>query len=115
MKYFFSVILIFIINSAIAVTWTYQVNVNDSKGGSHPLDSGRTIFAAGPHRCEVTPVSVANNTEYRTLNCGLDTYTVSTSGHCTRKGSKFSSVQYAMLDMSGTKNYVNVVVGCKFD
>lgn len=97
-----------------AVEWTYQVNVNNTAGTVKKIDAGKNSFDAGPHYCEVTPVIVNNNTEYRSLVCAVGTGTVSTGGLCTRKGAKVASVQYAILNLTGPKNLVNVVVSCKF-
>lgn len=99
---------------AFAVTWSYQVNVNNNPGTVKAIDAGKNSFDAGPYYCEVTPVSVNNNTEYRSVVCAVGTGTVSTGGLCTRNGSKVPSVQYAILNLNGPKNLVNVVVSCKF-
>lgn len=114
MKALFGLILFAMVNTAFAVTWSYQVNMNGSQGSVKYLDSSRSSFEAGPHYCEVTPVTVSNLTEFRTLNCSVGSATVSTGGLCTQKGSKNASVQYAILTMNGPKNSVNVVVSCKF-
>ena len=103
------------LTTAHAVTWTYQVNVNNEKGPVTKMDKGQNTFKAGPHKCEVSPTDVKNSTEYRSLSCGVDTVAVSTGGLCTQKCAKFSSVQYAILNFTGVKNLVNVVVACKFD
>lgn len=99
----------------LANTWSYQVNINSSKGSVKKMDSSKTSFEAGPYYCEVTPVDVKKGTEYRTLICSVGTGTVSTGGLCTRKGAKFPNVQYAILNLNGPKNVVNVVVSCEFD
>jgi hypothetical protein len=99
---------------AFAVTWSYQVNVNNEPGVVKKIDASRNGFEAGPYNCEVTPVAISNNTEYRSLVCSVGTGTVSTGGLCTRKGVKVASVQYAILNLTGPKNIVNVVVSCKF-
>ena len=106
---------LFLLNSAFAVSWSYQVNINGQSGDHKNIDSSKNSFEAGPHICEVTPVFVNNNTEYRSLLCSVGTGTVSTGGLCTIKGSKFASVQYAILNLNGPKDVVNVVVSCKFD
>jgi hypothetical protein len=100
---------------AFAVTWSYQVNVNNAPGAAKKIESDKSSFDAGPYYCEVTPVIVNNNTEYRSLVCSVGTGTVSTGGLCTRKGTKVASVQYAILNLNGPKNLVNIVVSCKFD
>lgn len=100
---------------AMANTWTYQVNINGTSGTSKVLDAGKNAFEAGPYDCEVTPVSQGNGTEFRSLICAVGSATVSTGGLCTKKGSKFPSVQYAILNLNGTKNLVTIVVACKFD
>ena len=104
-----------VFTSAHAVSWTYQVSMNNEKGAVTRMEKGPTSFKAGPHKCEVSATDVKNNTEYRSLSCGVDTVAVSTGGLCTQKGAKFSSVQYAILNFTGVKNLVNVVVACKFD
>lgn len=114
MKALFGLILFTLMNSAFAVTWSYQVNMNGNPGSVKYLDSSRTSFEAGPHYCEVTPVVTSNLTEFRTLTCSVGSATVSTGGLCTQKGAKSASVQYAILTMNGPKNNVNVVVSCKF-
>jgi hypothetical protein len=115
MKTILAVALFTYITETPAVTWTYQVNVNNEKGSVKVLDNGINTFKAGPHHCEVSQTDVKNSTEYRSLICGVETISVSTGGLCTQKGSKFSTVQYAILNMTGIKNLVNVVVACKFD
>lgn len=115
MKFILSLALLIFMTPGFANTWSYQVNVNSNKGSVKRIDSSKTTFEAGPYYCEVTPVDVKNKTEYRTLICSVGTGTVSTGGLCTRKGSKFPSVQYAILNLNGPKNVVNVVVSCKFD
>lgn len=101
--------------SGMANTWSYQVNINGANGSSKKLDTGKNSFEAGPYFCEVTPVAENNKTQYRTLICSVGTGTVSTGGLCTIKGAKFPSVQYAILNLNGPKNIVNVVVACDFD
>lgn len=115
MKVLLSICLLFLMAPAFAVSWSYQVNVNGSSGTTKRIDSSKSSFEAGPYYCEVTPVVVNNNTEYRSLVCSVGTGTVSTGGLCTRKGTKVASVQYAILNLNGPKNVVNVVVSCKFD
>ena len=115
MKMLFALTLFSVLTSAQAVSWTYQVNVNNEKGPATKMDNGLTTFKAGPHKCEVSPTDVKNKTEYRSLSCGVETVAISTGGLCTQKGAKFSSVQYAILNFTGIKNLVNVVVACKFD
>jgi hypothetical protein len=115
MKSFLALVLFLIMSPAFAVTWTYQVNINNSNGSAKRIDSSKTSFDAGPYYCEVTPVVVTNNTEYRSLVCSVGTGTVSTGGLCTRKGTKVASVQYAILNLNGPKTLVNIVVSCKFD
>ena len=114
MKSIIAFVLMLMMAPAFAVTWSYQVNVNNDKGSVKKIDSGKSTFDAGPYYCEVTPVVVSNNTEYRSLVCSVGTGTVSTGGLCTRKGTKVASVQYAILNLNGPKNLVNVVVSCKF-
>lgn len=114
MKSLIATSLLFFAFNASAVTWTYQVNVNNAPGVAKGIDGGKSSFDAGPYYCEVTPVVVSNNTEYRSLVCSVGTGTVSTGGLCTRKGSKVPSVQYAILNLNGPKTLVNVVVSCKF-
>jgi hypothetical protein len=115
MKNLFAITLSLCITSAAhAVSWSYQVNSPNQQGVVHQIDSGRNTFEAGPHNCEVSPISVKNNTEFRTLMCGLDTYSISTGGLCTQKGSKISTVQYAILNVMGPKHSMNVVLSCKF-
>lgn len=115
MKLILSLVLMLFTTASFANTWSYQVNINSDKGSAKKIESSKTTFEAGPYYCEVTPVEVKNNTEYRSLTCSVGTGTVSTGGLCTRKGSKFPSVQYAILNLNGPKNVVNVVVSCKFD
>jgi hypothetical protein len=115
MKSFSFLTFLFLASSAFANTWTYQVNVNGSGSSPKKIDSAKSSFEAGPYYCEVTPVSVQNDTEYRTLVCSVGSGTVSTGGLCTKKSAKFASVQYAILNLAGPKNVVNVVVACKFD
>lgn len=115
MKFLLSICLLLIMAPAFAVSWSYQVNINGSPGSMKNIDSSKSTFDAGPYYCEVTPVVVNNNTEYRSLVCSVGTGTVSTGGLCTRRGTKVASVQYAILNLNGPKNVVNVVVSCKFD
>ncbi len=115
MKFIFFLSLMLFMTSGFANTWSYQVNINSDKGSAKKVESSKTTFEAGPYYCEVTPVNVKNNTEYRSLICSVGTGTVSTGGLCTRKGTKFPSVQYAILNLNGPKNVVNIVVSCKFD
>jgi hypothetical protein len=115
MKFILSIFLFLLVAPAFAVTWSYQVNVNGLLSTTKKIDSSKSSFEAGPHYCQVTPVIVNNNTEYRSLVCSVGTGTVSTGGLCTRKGSNVASVQYAILNLNGPKNVVNVVVSCKFD
>lgn len=115
MKSFFLLTLLILVTPAFANTWSYQVNINGSSGKFKTIDSSKSTFEAGPYYCEVTPVNVDNNTEFRSLNCSVGTGTVSTGGLCTKKGTKFPNVQYAILNLSGPKNHVNIVVACKFD
>lgn len=115
MKFILTLCLLFVFSPAFANTWSYQVNINGNAGKMKTVDSEKSTFEAGPYYCEVTPVNVTNNTEFRSLNCSVGTGTVSTGGLCTRKGSKFPNVQYAILNLSGPKNHVNIVVSCKFD
>lgn len=114
MKSILSLLFVLFATPALASSWSYQVNINSNKGSVKKMDSSKTTFDAGPYYCEVTPVTVKNNTEYRTLVCSVGTGTVSTGGLCTRKGHKFPSVQYAILNLNGPKNVVNVVVSCNF-
>lgn len=97
-----------------AVTWTYQVNINNEQGSTTVINSSKGTFDAGPHYCEITPVVIQNKTEFRTLVCSVGTGTVSTGALCTQKGAKVASVQYAILNLTGPKNLVNVVVACRF-
>jgi hypothetical protein len=115
MKSILALSLMFSVTSVMANTWTYQVNVNGNAGKTKQIDGSKSTFDAGPYYCEVTPVSVANNTEYRSVICSVGSGTVSTGSLCTKKGAKFPSVQYAILNLSGPKNHVNIVVACKFD
>jgi hypothetical protein len=115
MKTLFSLCLVLISSSVLANTWSYQVNINGKQGQVNKIGSSKTSFDAGPYYCEVTPVSDKNQTEYRSLVCAVGTGTVSTGGLCTKKGSKFPSVQYAILNLNGPKTAVNVVVSCAFD
>lgn len=114
MKVLLALLMTFAASQAFAVNWSYQVNVNGKAGSVKKIDGGKTTFDAGPYYCEVTPVKVNNNTEYRTLTCSVGAGTVSTGGLCTQKGSKFASVQYAILNLNGPKTLVNVVVSCQF-
>lgn len=115
MKSFITLAFIFFALPLMANTWSYQVNINSDRGSVKKMDGSKTKFDAGPYYCEVTPIEVKNGTEYRSLICSVGTGTVSTGGLCTQKGSKFPSVQYAILNLNGPKNVVNVVVSCKFD
>lgn len=115
MKSFLALVLLLAALPSFAVTWTYQVNVNNAPGTAKTIDASKATFDAGPYYCEVTPVTVNNNTEFRTLVCSVGSGTVSTGGLCTRKGQKVASVQYAILNINGPKTLVNVVVACKFD
>lgn len=115
MKSLFAVLLSLAMSPAFAVVWTYQVNINNNPGAIKNMDDGRSTFEAGNHYCEVTPIVVNNNTEYRTLTCAVGTSTVSTGGLCTRRNSKTASVQYAILNLNSPKVSVNVVVACKFE
>ena len=115
MKYLLSICLLLTMAPAFAVSWSYQVNINGSAGSIKTIDSSKSTFDAGPYYCEVTPVIVNNNTEYRSLVCSVGTGTVSTGGLCTRRGTKVASVQYSILKLNGPKILVNVVVSCKFD
>lgn len=115
MKFILGILFAFSMNSAFAVNWSYQVNINNKPGSFKKLDNGKTSFDAGPFYCEVTPVIVNNKTEYRSLTCAIGSGSVSTGALCTQKASKFASVQYAILNLNGPKNLVNVVVACKFD
>lgn len=114
MKLLLTLLLALTTSGAFAVSWSYQVNVNGKAGASKAIDGGKATFDAGPYYCEVTPVKVNNNTEYRTLTCSVGSGTVSTGGLCTQKGSKFASVQYAILNLNGPKTLVNVVLSCQF-
>ena len=114
MKFLSGLILFFSLTPAFAVTWTYQVNINGKQGTVKTIDDSKTSFDAGPYYCEVTPMVLNNNTEFRSLVCSVGTGTVSTGGLCTRSNSKTASVQYAILNLNGPKNVVNVVVACKF-
>lgn len=115
MKGFLVLLIAFFSMSVMANNWTYQVNINGANGSQKKMDAGKNSFEAGPYFCEVTPVIENNQTQYRTLICSVGTGTVSTGGLCTKKGSKFPSVQYAILNMNGPKNIVNVVVACHFN
>lgn len=115
MKIFLSLFLLFTTVPAMALTWTYQVNINGKPGQVKKVDAGKNTFEAGPYYCEVTPVILNNNTEFRSLVCAVGSGTVSTGGLCTRESAKVASVQYAILNLNGPKNSVNVVVACKFD
>jgi hypothetical protein len=97
-----------------ANTWSYQVNINGNPGKINAIDEGKASFEAGSHFCEVTPVTVLNKTEYRTLVCSFGAGTVSTGGLCTQKGVKVPSVQYAILNLNGPKNQVSVTASCLF-
>lgn len=115
MKFLFVLMLSLFSFSSMANVWTYQVNINGTNGPVKKMDSGKNSFDAGSYYCEVTPVSESNGTQYRTLVCSVGTGTVSTGGLCTKKGAKFPSVQYAILNLNGPKTIVNVVVACKFN
>ena len=115
MKFLFTFLIFALTSPAFAVIWTYQVNINSNPGPVRALDSTRSTFEAGNHFCEVTPVTVNNQTEFRTLTCAMGAGTVSTGGLCTRKGAKTASVQYAILNLNDPKNVVSVVVACKFE
>ncbi|GEM_PF-3298034 len=115
MKILLSMFLLLSTLPAMALTWTHQVNINGAQGKVKKMDAGKNSFEAGPYYCEVTPVILNNNTEFRSLVCAVGSGTVSTGGLCTRKAAKVASVQYAILNLNGPKNSVNVVVACKFD
>ncbi len=115
MKISTTFLLLLFASSCFANSWSYQVSINNSATALRPLGSGKHALEAGPYDCEVTPISVNNGTEYRTLVCAVGAGTVSTGGLCTRKGHKFPSVQYAILNLNGPKNLVSVSVSCKFD
>lgn len=115
MKWFFVFVVTVMTSGAFANGWTYQVNINNDKGAQKRIENGKASFEAGPYYCEVTPVTVSNNTEYRSLVCTAGSGTVGTGALCTRKGAKFPSVQYAILNLTGPKNVVNVTVACHFD
>lgn len=114
MKSFLAFLLTFMMTSAFANTWRYQVNINGNQGPAKTIENGKSSFDAGPYYCEVTPVLEKNQTEYRSLTCAVGTGTVSTGGLCTQKGAKFASVQYAILNLNGPKNVINIVVSCDF-
>lgn len=111
----FTSIIFSVANHSVANTWSYQIKVNSDEKASTKLDNGKSSFEAGPHFCEVTPIALTDNTEYRSLSCSVGTGTVSTGALCTRKGHKYPSVQYAILNLYGAKDLVNVVVSCRFD
>lgn len=115
MKAFLTLILCVMITPLWAVTWTYQVNINGSQGPQKSIDKGKNTFEAGPYYCEATPIVVANNTEFRSLVCSVGSGSVSTGGLCTRRAAKVPSVQYAILNLNGPKNAVNIVVACQFE
>jgi hypothetical protein len=115
MKISVTLALLFVALPLSANTWSYQVTINDAAGVPKVLDAGKNSFEAGAYFCEVTPVTVNNATEYRSLVCAVGAGTVSTGGLCTRKNHKFPSVQFAILNLNGPKNLVSVVVSCKFD
>lgn len=115
MKSIIVLILFLLMSPVFANTWTVQVNINNNQGPIKTIDASKKTFDAGPYYCEVTPIVVNNNTEFRSLVCSVGSGTVSTGGLCTRKGVKVASVQYAILNLNGPKNVVNVVVACKFD
>ena len=112
-KILFLVVILFT-TGAFANSWFYQVNLNNQQGKPKGIDSTKNTFEAGPYYCEVTPVTVSNKTEYRTLTCSVGAGTVSTGGLCTRAKAKVASVQYAILTLTGPKNSVNIVVSCRF-
>lgn len=115
MKLILGLLVLMISSSSFAVVWTYQVNSANKKGPVRVLETGRVRFDAGFTNCEVTPITVSNNTEYRTLSCAVGASVVSTGGLCTQKGAKFASVQYAILNITGAKELSNVVVACRFE
>lgn len=115
MKTLFGLLLLGMMSPSFAVVWTYQVNTGSKKGAVRLLDSKRNRFDAAGTNCEVTPVTVSNNTEFRTLSCGVGASIVSTGGLCTQKGAKVASVQYAILNITGHKELLNVVVACRFE
>jgi hypothetical protein len=115
MKKMFLLFLVLFSLPAFANTWYYQVNINNQPGKMKQIDSGKNSLEAGPYYCETTPITVQNNTEYRTLTCSVGAGTVSTGALCTQKKAKVASVQYAILTLTGPKNSVNVVVSCRFD
>jgi hypothetical protein len=116
MKFFFSLLVLALsFNEAIANTWSYQVKVNSEPSKAINIDGGKSSFEAGPHYCEITPITINDNTEFRSLSCSVGSGSVSTGALCTKKGHKFPSVQYAILNLYGAKNLVNVVVSCHFD
>lgn len=114
MKSILAICLLLTMIPAWGVSWSYQVSINNNPGAIQPMDASKKSFDAGAYYCEVTPVTVQNNTEFRTLVCSVGAGTVSTGGLCTRKGSKVASVQYAILNINGPKNLVNIVVSCSF-
>lgn len=114
MKWFLMIFLSMFTMSAFANVWTYQVNINSDRGTPKRIDESKSKFDAGPYYCEVTPVTINNGTEFRSLVCSVGTGTVSTGALCTKAGSKFPSVQYAILNLAGPKHVVNVVVACEF-
>lgn len=115
MKWFLVVVISLFVSNAFANGWTYQVTINSDRGGQKKISAAKSSFEAGPYYCEVTPVTESNGTEYRSLVCSVGTGTVGTGALCTKKGSKFPSVQYAILNLTGPKNVVNVTVACHFD
>lgn len=115
MKFFLSLFLLLAASPVLALSWTYQVNINGTPGQMKKVDAGKNSFEAGPYYCEVTPIILNNDTEFRSLICAVGSGTVSTGGLCTREKAKVASVQYAILNLNGPKNSVNVVVACKFD
>jgi hypothetical protein len=115
MKSLFLLSLLLFLTPVFANTWSVQVNINGSAGKMKSISGDKASFDAGPYYCEVTPVKEENGTEYRSLNCSVGAGIVGTGGLCTKKGTKFPSVQYAILNLNGPKNNVNVVVSCKFD
>ena len=115
MKFIFFLVFSFMVSPIFANTWEYEVRINNNVIGNKHLSGGKNSFEAGPYLCEVTPVLLKDNTEFRTLICSAGAGTISTGGLCTTKGHKFPSVQYAILNLNVPKNLVNIVVSCKFD
>lgn len=114
MKLILKICLFLLVFPVHAITWEYQVTINGNPGSQKIINTKKNTFDAGAYFCEVTPVTVNNKTEYRSLICSVGSSTVSTGGHCTDKEAKFTSVQYAVLNITGPKNIVNVTVACKF-